>query len=776
MKTRCILLLFSLNLFGSFGFSQGELIPFQYNGKFGYKNMDDEIVVSPKYDFAGEFHEDAAIVSKENKIGFLDSSGKEITPLKYDKVWPFDNGRAVVYMKGKGKGKGLVDYSGKEITPLKYHDILNFENGRAIVQIDYNYGLIDYSGKEVVPVSDGYWIIDRIRSTYVAEKSEKYGLIDQNGNPLTEFKYDRIWASENVFLFEIDGKEGLINTKGQVITSKLYDDIDEFSEGVAAVINGNGVGYIDESANEIIPTKYNSAFNFSDGLGLVRYKENFIYVDKNAKEVLKVDYKIALPFKEGLAPVIDHNNKVGYINKKGELVIPCKYDNYYDNISTNDFNRESIAGVNHFSEGLVAVRKEMVKNGEMIAKYGFIDKKGNTVIPFIYDDAESFNNNLAEVSIKGLSGYIDRAGKEVIPIEYPPRIYVDSKYKLGSFSEGLINIRRGDKWGYLNIYGKTIIPFIFDEASSFKDGEAEVTKDGFTYYIYRQNYLKTRQELERDQLIEFANNYKPNAETSYSNSLAEEKIKKALKFDPTNASYINKLEEIKYFNKRKVFDSHIHKGNMYEIENSYKLAIQEYEKALAIFPDDEGAKNKIEEARQSMEDKKESKAEMIANIQAEIDAGDKTDEQFLRQVRFKIQDYIKDYPNDTEFLIAATTLYIKERLDLEEAYKMAQMAYKADPNNLQNLKNIGDIHYYNNNLKEAVESLKLAIDLPQPLQNDVIEKLTQAYYTLSLRTKNKEYETLAIKYARMGQANDINHPVFQRVINRFCPENINCNN
>lgn len=417
------------------------LIPFEYNGKYGYKNRDDEVVIGPKYEFAYDFVDGVAIVKKDGKYGFLGDLGEEITPIKYNGVKPF-------------------------------------ENGRALVTVGFNYGLIDYSGKEVIPVSEEYWIQENIGATYIAEKSKKYGLIDRSGKQLTDFKYDRILVkSDHLFSFSIDEKWGLINTRGEEVTPELYTEIEEYSDGLAIVGKDGKYGYIDENGTIIIPVKYNSAFTFSDGLALVKNEDSFFYIDKTGKVVVKANYKKALPFKEGLAPVINHNNKVGFINKKGELIIPFKYDNYYDNVTSNSFLREMISNVNQFSEGLVAVRKEMVKNDKIIAKYGFIDRKGNTVIPFIYDDAESFKNNLSRVILNGREGYIDRKGKEVIPVIYKALNQPES------FSEGLVNINNGDKWGYLSRHGETIIPFRYDKAGPFENGMASVEKDGLRYKI-----------------------------------------------------------------------------------------------------------------------------------------------------------------------------------------------------------------------------------------------------------------------------------------------------
>ena len=86
-------------------------------------------------------------------------------------------------------------------------------------------------------------------------------------------------------------------------------------------------------------------------------------------------------FHDGLAAVMreDRNGDVkwGFIDKKGNVVIPFVYE-----------------GAGAFSEGLAAVRRED-RNGDW--KSGFIDKKGNEVIPFVYNEAYVFSEGLALV-------------------------------------------------------------------------------------------------------------------------------------------------------------------------------------------------------------------------------------------------------------------------------------------------------------------------------------------------------------------------------------------
>jgi hypothetical protein len=82
-------------------------------------------------------------------------------------------------------------------------------------------------------------------------------------------------------------------------------------------------------------------------------------------------------------------------------------------------------------------------------KWGYIDKSGNTVIDFQYDDAFGFVNGIALVEINGRMGAINRDGKIVVKPEY---------LSLGEFKGELAHVKIGvDEWGYVNRSGELVI-------------------------------------------------------------------------------------------------------------------------------------------------------------------------------------------------------------------------------------------------------------------------------------------------------------------------------
>ncbi|MCL2775730.1 MAG: WG repeat-containing protein [Oscillospiraceae bacterium] len=109
---------------------------------WGFINTNGEIVIPLMYDNAGSvnggyntassFNEGVANVIKDGKMGTIDQTGKVVVPFKYDYIYPFKNGLAVVviatewiYFGDWGKisaGKmGIINKTGKPVLPCDYY-------------------------------------------------------------------------------------------------------------------------------------------------------------------------------------------------------------------------------------------------------------------------------------------------------------------------------------------------------------------------------------------------------------------------------------------------------------------------------------------------------------------------------------------------------------------------------------------------------------------------------------------------------------------------------
>jgi hypothetical protein len=95
------------------------------------------------------------------------------------------------------------------------------------------------------------------------------------------------------------------------------------------------------------------------------------------------------------------------------------------------------------------------------------------------------NKERPEISwFNGKLGLLDKNGKEVIPCAYESKKdETGITYHSSFYSEGLINVQKDGKYGYLNNANKIVIPFEFTNAKSFSNGKAEVTRNGKIEYI-----------------------------------------------------------------------------------------------------------------------------------------------------------------------------------------------------------------------------------------------------------------------------------------------------
>ena len=127
------------------------------NGKWGFADEAERVVISCKWKFSYSFSEGLACVQDSNdKWGFIDKTGKTVSPCKWKDAYSFCEGLACVK---KGNVKlgfinddkwGFIDKTGKLVIPCKWKSANSFRNGLALVQdSNGNSFYIDKTGKVV---------------------------------------------------------------------------------------------------------------------------------------------------------------------------------------------------------------------------------------------------------------------------------------------------------------------------------------------------------------------------------------------------------------------------------------------------------------------------------------------------------------------------------------------------------------------------------------------------------------------------------------------------
>jgi len=257
---------------------------------------------------------------------------------------------------------------------------------------------------------------------------------------------------------EKDGKWGFVSEDGKVRIPFKYDDAHWFSsDGLASVKLNGKYGAVNIAGDIVIPFLYAEDLGFSEGLARARIGREYGYIGINGRVIIPFIYSEASSFSEGLAPVRE-NGIWKYINHQGETILSCP--NYHR--------------VYSFEGGLAEV--------EYANKFGFIDKLGKEIIPVIYDQAyclydhgPSLKEGPIFLKAEGKWGLINRTGTIVAPFIYEE---VGDKFR-----EKRSFVRKGDKWGFINTDGVEVIPFVYDNAKGFYYGRAWVEKDGESFYI-----------------------------------------------------------------------------------------------------------------------------------------------------------------------------------------------------------------------------------------------------------------------------------------------------
>ena len=314
----------SRNLEGWGDFSDGMCLVMQDRSKLGYINTNGKVVIPPKYTCARDFSEGKAMVVIDNKVCYIDKTGKVVisTGLNYDYDaygWTysgetsFKNGMACLYGPG---GWGSINAAGKVVIPFQF-DNPYFFNEKGIAQVflngDMNY--IDKTGNLIFPIGyssigqqkDGTWIGIRqdqlSHAGFMHSEYDSYDLLDAKGNIIkTNVKtsagknYDMIALAQATLDDYVLSKDRYLSILTPVddiaVASLLYD---------VAVANYGGARnvYIDTKTCKEIAGPFNQAEDFREGYALV------------SKNVTKggVTYSY-----------------YGLINKKGQFALPLEYE------------------------------------------------------------------------------------------------------------------------------------------------------------------------------------------------------------------------------------------------------------------------------------------------------------------------------------------------------------------------------------------------------------------------------------------------------------------
>ncbi|MEO5642700.1 MAG: WG repeat-containing protein [Bacteroidia bacterium] len=524
------------------------------NRKFGFLNADGSVMIRAKYSFASRMQSGVAVIGESSgadampymynqriqaeKYYVIDRNGNKLNTDAYELLREYKDGRAVFNKGGLWKrsrysseavltgGKwGYLDASGKEVITPVYDYAYDFVNGKAKVRTGQRILWIDKDGKETTPplpdknenaftifcqpgffgyigldgkyvIAPQYFVAKDFSEELAAVMPLRASDLDCNNLPganseeyvISHRGYSRMLNN----LLNLDRDYG-IDFNNQPDDLKRADST-RMADSLTANYTGARrlYGYADKTGNLVLPAKYEAALPFHSGRAYVLFREKWGVIDTKGSWIF--------------APVLDWPGEASFIRMNYDATGKTYYNYYLEiNYSGNFFYS--------FSEGIGCIYK--------FGQYGFIDSTGKIISAPVYDEVRPFVNGLAAVRHGKYWGFIDKTGKEAIPLRFKyaasftkeglaiasatPKHsdnqetnlameyeedevlyygYIDKKgnwaikpqfTEVGDFSEGLaIASLNFEKYGYIDKTGKFIIAPKYDDAGDFQSGLAQV--------------------------------------------------------------------------------------------------------------------------------------------------------------------------------------------------------------------------------------------------------------------------------------------------------------
>lgn len=238
---------------------------FKLHDAWGILNVNDNIILSPIWDSIGSFDSlGLAMVSRNNKYGYINTQGEVTVACEWDEVSAFSGSLCTVR---QNSSFGLVDAQGRVVSEAQWKTL----GGSCNVRYSY-------------------------------------------------YVYAPAFSEEKIKVQDSNGKWGFIDTDGKLVGEVAWDEIQDFSEGFAAVSQNEKYGFIDKNGQIVIQPQYTAVRSFHEGLAAVQESGKWKYINAKNETVIPARYSQALDFSDGKADAFFPGTGWQVIDKEGSLV------------------------------------------------------------------------------------------------------------------------------------------------------------------------------------------------------------------------------------------------------------------------------------------------------------------------------------------------------------------------------------------------------------------------------------------------------------------------
>ena len=309
------------------------------------------------------FTNEIAKFSIKGYLGLIDTNGQILCEAKYDKIFDFEGEVARVILNGK---YGLINTRGEELVEPCLDLVHEFRYGVAICARNNKYGLLKENGRFLTAPAFRL-ILPYANNGHLYQQDRTIGLIDSKGkrknvynlqmDSVVTFKSDKpvlkhLDFQASLFAFhegltptfeKKDGRWlfGFMDINLKTVIKPVFDWVEPFIGGYAAVLYNGKWGAIDLSGNIVVEPKYHSIKNGARDKFIVSTDgEKHSLIDNKQNTILKEEYlSLHHLFKDLYAThgkpsklalfsnPISHKMEQawGVIDETGEFILPQKY-------------------------------------------------------------------------------------------------------------------------------------------------------------------------------------------------------------------------------------------------------------------------------------------------------------------------------------------------------------------------------------------------------------------------------------------------------------------
>ncbi len=267
------------------------------DGRWGYLDSALTVNIEPQYLECGNFQEGLAPVRDGKYWKYINRQNEEAIHEKFEWAGEFANQKAVVKKDGKFI---IIDETGK---PLKgpffacdrlFEDAYIVQESKQSERILLNQSLEEISlneetMEEPIALKDG-----KLATYYIKNKSKKARLVDLKSGTVLLDGADAIAVALDGSIFYLDGKKWMImNKEMKIVKKNVGESIIANSNGLFPVLIDRKWGAVDSLGRMKIKDNYEAMGPFSRGFSSVKSKGKWGIINLKGELVIPCEYEFA---------------------------------------------------------------------------------------------------------------------------------------------------------------------------------------------------------------------------------------------------------------------------------------------------------------------------------------------------------------------------------------------------------------------------------------------------------------------------------------------------